>query len=995
MRDGETDNSQEEENGREETSTVPAPEAPRAIVGIGASAGGLEALEQFFTHMPADTGMAFVLVTHMDPNQKGMLPELIQRVTAMPVTWAEDGTAVRPNAVYVKPANADLAILHGALNLLEPVATRVSRTPIDLFFRYLADDQNGKAVGIVLSGMGHDGTQGIRAIKERSGTVLVQEPSSAPYSSMPENAIATGLADCVAPVAELGHLLVTYIRSADTIAREPAVPTRTLVDGLKKVFILIRTRTGQDFSMYKQSTIRRRVERRMGLHQLTRIADYVRYLQENPQEINILAKELLIGVTRFFRDPEAWQALEEKAIRDLVRSAPEGSMIRVWVAGCSTGEEAYTMAIVLRECLDNLDRYGEIRYQIFATDLDPGAIEIARHGRYVASIAADVSSERLERYFVKEDEHYRIRQEIRESIVFAQQNVITAPPFIHLDILCCRNLLIYLSGELQEQLIPVFHYALKPGGVLFLGTAETIGGYGELFKTVDGRQKIFRRRETSTPAIDRINIPVVFTPQPAGTAGTRERRPTPVDELAPRALLERFVPPAVIVNENGDILYIHGKTGKYLEPSPGRANLNIHAMVREGLSYPLIAALRSARQEKKEAVTEPVSVKTNGDYQKIRLTVAPIKRSSGAEDLFLIAFEDVEETETKQAREASEGVRDDARCAELERDLAETRAQLQSTIEEMQASQEEEKSMNEELQSMNEELQSTNEEMTTSKEELQSLNEELLTVNTELQVKIDELSMTTDDLQNLLRGTGIPMLFLDGNLRVRRFTRAATEIVSLRSTDLDRPVTDLVVSLRDEPLVEDVREVLDTLLPLEKQVQTIDGRWFQMRILPYRTASNQIDGVVVTFVEITRIKDLEQSLRNTRTYAENIIETIREPLVVLDADLRVVSANRSFYQTFRVTPGETEGALLYTLGSGQWDIPDLRRLLEDILPEKMQFEGFEVKHDFPEIGQKKMLLNARRIVSGTGPDLILLAVEDVTDRLKPEICQTRGETAPE
>ncbi|MDV2482836.1 PAS domain-containing protein [Methanoculleus sp. Wushi-C6] len=969
---------------------VPAPEALRAIVGIGASAGGLEALEQFFTHMPADTGMAFVLVTHMDPNQKGMLPELIQRVTEMPVMWAEDGMAVAPNAVYVKPANADLAILHGTLNLLEPVATRMSRTPIDLFFRYLAEDQDGRAVGIVLSGMGHDGTQGVRAIKEKLGAVLVQEPTSASYSSMPENAIATGLADYVAPAAELPRLLTTYIRSADTIAREPAAPTRTMVDGLKKVFILIRTRTGQDFSMYKQNTIRRRIERRMGLHQLTRIEDYVRYLQENPQETEILAKELLIGVTRFFRDPDAWQALQEKKIRDLVRSAPEGSVIRVWVAGCSTGEEAYTMAIVLRECLDAQDRHGEIRYQIFATDLDEEAIEVARHGRYVASIAADVSPERLERYFVREDEHYRIRQEIRETIVFAQQNIITAPPFIHLDILCCRNLLIYLSGELQEKLIPVFHYALKPGGVLFLGTAETIGSYGELFITVDSRQKIFRRRETSAPIIDRINIPATST-LPAGTAGIRERHPTPVDELAPRALLERFAPPAVIVNENGDILYIHGKTGKYLEPSPGRANLNIHAMVREGLGYPLITALRSARQEKKGAVTEPISVKTNGDLQKIRLTVEPIERSGRAEDLFLVAFEDVEEAETKQAREVPVEVRDDVRCAELERDLTVTREQLRSTIEEMQASQEVERSMNEELQSMNEELQSTNEELTTSKEELQSLNEELLTVNSELQTKIDELSTTTDDLQNLLRGTGIPMLFLDSNLRVRRFTRAVTGIISLRSTDLDRPVTDLAVSLRNESLIGDVREVLDTLLPLEKQVQTVGGQWFQMRILPYRTASNQIDGVVITFVEITQIKELERSLRDARTYAEKIIETIREPLVVLDVDLRVVSANRSFYRTFRVTPGETEGRLLYTLGSGQWDLSDLRRLLEEILPEKVRFEGFEVTYDFPEIGQKKMRLNARRIASETGPDLILLAIEDVTASQTGEI----HETAPE
>ncbi len=647
---------------------LPDEAAPRAIVGIGASAGGLQALEQFFTHMPPDTGMAFVLVTHMDPEHKGMLPELIQRATEMPVIWAEDGMAVRPNSVYVKPANADLAILHGSLTLLEPVATRTSRTPIDLFFRHLADDQDGKAVGIVLSGMGHDGTLGIRAIKERMGTVLVQEPHSAQYGSMPENAIATGLADYAAPVEELPDLLIKFVHSADTIAGRPGVSTKTMEDSLKKVFVIIRSRTGQDFSMYKRSTIQRRIERRMGLHQLTRIEDYVRYLRENPTEIEIIAKELLIGVTRFFRDPEAWEAFREKAIRSIAESAPEGGVIRVWVPGCSTGEEAYSIAMVLHECLETLNRHGEVKYQIFATDLDQEAIEIARRGRYIAAIAADVSPKRLERFFDNEGDHYRIRQEIRENVIFARQNLIADPPFTHLDILSCRNLLIYLAPELQKKLIPLFHYTLKPGGTLFLGTAETIGSYGELFRTVDSRWKIYRRRETSAPVIDRIDIPVSFAPHSVGGTGIREQRhPASIEELAPRILINRFVPPSVIVNENGDIAYFHGKTGKYLEPSSGKANLNIYAMAREGLSYPLVASLRSAKREKRESVIEHVSVKTNGSTQQIRLTVAPIERSPGAEDLFMIAFEDIEETETPQAAEETGERQDDARYRELER----------------------------------------------------------------------------------------------------------------------------------------------------------------------------------------------------------------------------------------------------------------------------------------------------------------------------------------
>ena len=967
---------EEEESATSMTQPV---DTPHAVVGIGASAGGLETFEQFFTHIPADTGMAFILVTHLDPTHKGILPELIQRFTAMPVFWAEDGMVVRQNTVYVKPANADLAILHGTLAILEPVAAaRTSWTPIDLFFRHLAEDQDGKAVGIILSGMGHDGTLGIRAIKERMGMAMAQDPHSAPYGSMPESAIATGLVDHVAPAADLPHLLIQYVKSIDTIVHVAAIPTKGMEEGLKKVFVLIRAQTGQDFSQYKQSTILRRVKRRMGLHQLTRIEDYVRYLQESPAEIAIMAKELLIGVTRFFRDPDAWQALQEKTIRDLAGSTPEGSVIRAWVPGCSTGEEAYTLAIVLRECLDALGRYGEVRYQIFATDLDPEAIEVARHGRYIPTIEADVSPRRLKQYFVREGDHYRIRQEIRETVIFAGQNLIADPPFTHLDILCCRNLLIYFSAGLQKMVIPLFHYALKPGGTLFLGTAETIGGYGDLFRTVDGRWKIFRHRETSIPSIDRISPSLSFALQPAGSPGVlKQGHPMPIEELAPQILIERFVPPAVIVNENGDVVYFHSKTGKYLEPPLGRVNFNIHAMAREGLSYPLMAALRSAKQEKRENVTGHISVKTNGDSQQIRLTVIPIECPPGAEDLFMVVFEDVEETKTEHDGEEKEG-QSGTRCRELERDLSYTRLQFQSALKEMQAAQEEQKAMSEEFQSTNEELQSTNEELTTSKEELQSLNEELLSVNTELQTKIADLSSTTDDMNNLLRGADIAMLFLDRRLQVRRFTNPITGIINLRPNDLGRPLADLVVNIQDGTFIADIRRVLDTLNSMEKQVQTTDGRWYQMRILPYRTSHDQIDGVVTTFVDITPIKEFEQHLREARTYAENIVRTVREPLVVLDEGFKVISANESFYRTFRVSAKESEGEVLFNLGNRQWDIPELRRLLEKILPDKMQFEGFEVEHDFPGIGQKIMRLNARRIPLETGSDQILLAIEDIT-----------------
>ncbi|MDN7024080.1 PAS domain-containing protein [Methanoculleus sp. FWC-SCC1] len=951
---------------------------PLAIVGIGASAGGLEALELFFTQMPPDTGIAFVLITHMDPAQKGLLPEILRRFTAMPVRETEDGMTVEADTVYVKPAAADLSIFHGTIGHLEPVRTHGMRMPIDGFFQHLAEDQNGKAIGIVLSGTGSDGTLGIRAVKERTGMVMAQDPDSAQFTGMPESAIATGLVDYIAPAERLPELLVQYVKFSITALAGEQPATARIEAELRKIFTLIRLQSGQDFSQYKRSTIRRRIERRMAIHQIPSIGEYVRFLQENPHEIEILASELLIGVTRFFRDPEAWDTLQEEVISDLIPAKPEGSVLRAWVVGCSTGEEAYSMAIVLRECLDALERPDMV--QIFATDVDRRAIETARHGIYPANIAADISPGRLERFFVKEDGRYRIRKEIRDSVIFATQNVISDPPFTHLDILSCRNLLIYLSADLQKRLIPLFQYALNPGGYLFLGTAESVAGSGAAFRTVESRWKIFQRRDVTPPQAPRLELPAVLTPPAAAEPKTRDfaREEEAASELAREWLLQEFAPPAVIVNENGDIFYFHGRTGRYLEPGPGRATLNVFAMAKGEIRDALESVLDAAVREKQRFVQKGVSVRGDGGERRVLLTARPVGRRAGrGEMLYSIVFQDLEEPPGEPApKEAPD--RDtpgNDRMTPLEQELAETRARLQYTIEDMQASREELTSMNEELQSTNEELQSTNEELTSSKEELQSLNEELLTVNAEHQKKIEELSETHDDMQNLLRTTRIPILFLDEDLRVRRFTDPIRPIINLQSGDVGRPVTDLAVNLKDERLRADVREVLDSLQVRTKQVQTRDGRWFEMRIVPYRTEENRIEGVVVTFIDIAPLKDLESSLRRARTYAESVVATVHEPLAVLDADLRIVSANRSFSTLFRLAPGEAEGHLLSDLGNRQWDTTELRRLLEEVASGQTEIEGSEVG-----IGRRRMRLSARSIRPDAGPGLILLAVEDVSGR---------------
>lgn len=830
------------------------------IVGIGASAGGLEALEKFLGHVPEKSGMAFVIVQHLDPTHKGIMVEILQRVTTMKVIEVRDGMKVQPDCVYVIPPNKDMSVLHGVLSLFDPMAPRGMRLPIDFFFRSLAEDRQQGSVAVILSGMGSDGTMGIRAIKEKAGIALVQEPASARFDGMPRSAVNSGLADFVAPAEELPGKIIAYV------AHRPFAKTNLpLEDGvrssLEKIFILLRAHTGHDFSLYKKNTMYRRIERRMGIHQIGKITVYVRYLQENLQELELLFKELLIGVTNFFRDPPAWDQVKEEVIPVLLSNRPARHVLRAWIPGCSTGEEAYSLAIVFREALDQVQSADRPALQIFATDLDREAIDRARQGSFLANIAADVSQERLDRFFVKTESGYQIAKEIRETIIFATQNVIMDPPFTKLDIISCRNLLIYLVPDAQRKLLLLFHYSLNPGGFLLLGSSETVGASTGLFSALPGKSRFYRRTE-SAQGTEPVEFPSSFFSALPSVPEEREVPGTVVNlqVLADRVLLEHYSPPAVLVNDKGDILYINGRTGKYLEPAAGKANWNIFAMAREGLRYELANAFQKAVRQRAPVSLRGLKVGTNGGKEMVNVTVRAIEEPEMLRGLFMIAFTDaasLPEIKTKGRSRLT-----NAGQAELEDELKQIREELQGTREEMQTSQEELRSTNEELQSSNEELQSTNEELTTSKEEMQSMNEELQTVNAELQAKIDELSRLNNDMANLLNSTDIATVFVDNTLNVRRFTIQATTIIKLIGSDIGRPITDLATDLNYPEMDQDIREVLRTLIFVEKEIATRDGRWFATRIMPYRTLENRIDGVVITFTNITKAKTLEDRLRH-------------------------------------------------------------------------------------------------------------------------------------
>jgi two-component system CheB/CheR fusion protein len=681
---------------------------------------------------------------------------------------------------------------------------------------------------------------------------------------MPRSAVDAGLADIVAPVDELPAKILAYLQRTPLIARTEVMPEDKTQGALEKAVILLRARTGHDFSHYKHNTLFRRIERRMGIHQIHKMSAYVRYLQENLQELDLLFKELLIGVTKFFRDPAAWEELGEHAIPALLASRPPGQALRAWVPGCSTGEEAYSLAMAFNEVVEQGKRGANRALQIFATDLDQDAIDKARQGYFPENIAADVSPERLKRFFTREDHGYRVRKKIREMVIFAPQNLIMDPPFTKLDLLSCRNLLIYLTAEAQKKLIPLFHYSLKPEGLLCLGIAEAIGGGTGLFAPLRAKSRIFTRTESALRP-DMVEFPSSFGAAPtAGAEGhPTAKSPASFQSVAEQLVLKRYAPPAVLANDKGDIFYISGRTGKYLEPAAGKANWNLLAMAREGLRYELAMAFQKSLRQKQAVALHGLKVGTNGGEQHVDVTVQRLEEPGELQGLVMVVFTDVAApVAARTAGRAPKSHAQGTRVEKLEQELRRVRAESRATHEAMQTSQEELRSANEELQSTNEELQSTNEELTTSKEEMQSLNEELQTVNTELQSRVDEFSRASNDMKNLLDSTDIATLFLDKELRVRRFTPQATKIIKLIPADEGRPITDLASELSYPDLAGDAREVLRKLAVVEKQIAASVGRWFNVRIMPYRTLDDRIDGVVITFTNITESKTLEAQLRS-------------------------------------------------------------------------------------------------------------------------------------
>ncbi len=951
------------------------------IIGLGASAGGLEAFEQFFRNVPAGSGMAFILVSHLDPGHVSMLSEILQRVSTMPVFEVKDQMKVEPNHVYVIPPNSDMSIFNGVLQIGIPELNRGMRMPIDFFLRSLADEKGEKSIGVILSGNGSDGTLGLRAILGAGGVSFIQDPATAKYDGMPRSAIQSELATYVLAVEKIPEQIISYTKEFIRTDVSPVLQVPSVQNAFAKIFVTLRAKTGHDFSLYKQSTIKRRIERRMAVHNLDSHEAYAKFLDGNPSEVHLLFKELLINVTSFFRDKEAFIALKEEALPLLFSNKQEDHIFRVWVAGCATGEEAYSIAMLFREYMDEINR--EYKVQIYSTDIDEDAIATARAGMYPTNISIDVTSDRIRRFFTKTETGFRIKKEIREMVVFAVQNVIKDPPFTKMDIISCRNLLIYLESELQNLVISAFHYALRPGGVLFLGPSESIGNLSDNYLPLNRKWKVFTAQ--GLPGLNR-KIGVQGFSWVGGSdkkrAADAAKKGTGISfaELTQKALVQSFAPPSVITDIKGNILYIHGDTGKYLQPAKGEASLNIIDMARQGLALELRNAIHTASTQKNQVVYRNLQIKVNGEVYGTDCIVRPLADPVATQELLIISFIDNEPVPPDKLvlpkRSSAKGPQ--KRVEELEQELMYTKENLQSTIEEMQSSNEELKSTNEELQSTNEELQSTNEELETSKEELQSVNEELITVNAELQAKIEQLAGIQNDIKNLMENMNIGTIFLDEKLTIKRFTQEATHVFRLAISDTGRPLADIKSVILNEDLIADSQIVLDSLIPREKQVITVDNEWYLVRMMPYRTLENVIDGVVLTFNNITELHKIAAEAKSTREYAENIVNAIRDPLIILNDDLIVISANESYYRTFHSTKEETEGHRLIELGNIHLDVSQLHDLLGKVVHGETILENTEIEIKSPNTGHRKMLINARKMQGKEGATpLILLAIEEI------------------
>lgn len=960
------------------------------VVGLGASAGGLQALKRFFEGMPAESGMAFVVIMHLSPEHESHAAAILQNTTRMSVTQVNEQVKVEPNHVYVIPPTKHLAMEDGHIRLSEPTRPTGRHVAVDLFFRTLADTHQTRAVCIVLSGTGADGSVGVKRVKEAGGLAIAQDPQDAEYDAMPRNAINTGMIDFVLPVVEMPEKLIELWRNMQRIqlpaeAEAPVVDeSQATENALLDVLGDVRAHTGHDFTHYKRATILRRIERRMQVNAVPDLPAYRNYLRATPVEAQLLLKDLLIGVTNFFRDRAAFDSFEREVVPLLFGGKTTGDVVRVWCAGCATGEEAYSVAMLLLEQAARMPQPPDI--QIFATDIDEEAIQTARVGSYSEAIEADVPPTRLRQFFTKEPGGYRVNKEVRERILFAAHNLIKDPPFSKLDAVTCRNLLIYLNRDVQEQVFELFHFALLPGGFIFLGPSESVDGAPDLFAPVSKKHRLFRAQVVARQARGIPSLPLKAPARKTrgGAAGVSsidaaERRRIAFGELH-QQFVEQYAPPSLIVNAEYEIVHLSENVGRFLRRAGGEPSVNVVKEVLPELRLELRTALFQAMQTGRSTEARRVSLELEGHRVYVNMIVRPSRATEGETSYALVLFVETEEALGEEGKESPDG-KQDALVSGLEEEAQRLKDQLQATIEQYETTVEELKSSNEEMQSVNEEVRSTSEELETSKEELQSVNEELRTVNQELKNKVEEVSDANADLKNLIASTEIATVFLDRSLRIKRYTPRATEIFSLIPTDLGRPLADITHRLEYENLHRDAEEVIANLSKIEREVRAADKRFLIARFSPYRTLEDRIGGVVISFIDVTEREEAAQLVREERAYAEAIVETVREPLIVLDQDLRVVSASRSFYETFRVAPEETEKEFIYNLGNRQWDIPALRELLEDILPQKSQFQDFEVEHNFETIGRRTMLLNAREIRRGDGARrLILLAISDISER---------------
>lgn len=955
------------------------------VVGVGGSAGGLEAFMQMLEALPADAGMSIVFVLHLLPTHKSMLSELLSKRTTMPVVQAADGMPLEANHVYAIPPDVYIEVSGGKLRLSPRTAEGGAFLPIDRLFASLAEEAGPRAVGVVLSGTGSDGAAGLRHIKEAGGVTMAQTPGSARRDEMPRAAALGGGADLILPPREIAAALAQinhhpYVSVRDTHTAHSGL--RPTADDLQRVFGLLRTASGVDFSHYKQPTIERRMLRRMALHKFTRISEYLELLQRQPHEINLLYQDILIHVTSFFRDPESFRVLTENVFPKLVEQRKPGEPLRVWTPGCSSGEEPYSLGISLLEFLG--DRANETPVQIFATDISDTAIDLARAGLYSESAVRPVSPDLLRRYFNPSDGKFHISKRVRDLCIFARHDLTRDPPFSRVDLVVCRNVLIYIDQPLQKRLFSMFHYALKQGGFLMLGSAETVGLQSDLFSAVDKKHRLYSKRAGRPAAVQPIFGEGSHALAPTSGAGKPGREPfgrKTVQQEANQLLLSKYAPPGVVVNDQWQIVQFRGQTGHFLEPAPGEVNLHVLKMARPGLLHALQAALHAARKSQAPARKDNVRMTFNGLGRDIHVEVVPLVVPDEPTH-YLVLFEDASPGEAEAARAAApppshDDASRDEEIEQLRHELAASREFLQATIQDLEITNEELQSANEEVLSSNEELQSTNEELDTAKEELQSTNEELNTLNEELHSRNDELRHLNSDLYNLLGNVQLAVVMVDRELCVRRFTPAAEKLFNLIPTDVGRPIGHLKPNMASAQLDEWIRQVIDQVAPLDRELQDRDGNWYNLRIRPYCNTDNHIEGAVLALVDISATKHRELDLERAHEYTTAIVQAVREGLMALDADLRVQTVNRAFCQMFATTPQETVGRRIYDLGNRQWDIPRLRSLLEEILPNDGHFDGFEVEHDFPVVGRKKVMLNARRIDTAAGSSpLMLLAFEE-------------------